>query len=1406
MPTMCRLVTLLTLASAVSRSVAYEEPDCPLQNDVDFAESSAFDPNLPLTFGGGIVIEMNVTTPSSYSKNARVFSFSNYGKDVVRISVVYGAALYFGVSRGSGSVSGITSRYGYNGVTLPVRAVVLPGSTADSTTGKCFLYINGTLSSYGDCPLPTFVERRANFIGHDLDDSNPTFQGTVANFTLKACQVTPSVPTPLPYPQCLLQNDVDFAESSAFDPNLPLTFGGGIVIEMTVTTPSSYSKNARVFSFSNYGKDVVRISVVYGAALYFGVSRGSAGVTGIESRYGYNSATLKVRAVILPGSTADSTTGQCFLYINNVLEAYSSSCQIPTFVERRANFIGHDLDDSNPTFQGTVANFTLKACNLTPSVPTPLPSPQCLLQNDVNFAESSAFDPNIPLTFGGGIVIEMTVTTPSSYSKNARVFSFSNYGKDVVRISVVYGAALYFGVSRGSAGVTGIESRYGYNSATLKVRAVVLPGSTADSTTGKCFLYINNVLEAYSSSCQIPTFVERRANFIGHDLDDSNPTFQGTVANFTLKACNVTPSVPTPLPSPQCLLQNDVNFAESSAFDPNLPLTFGGGIVIEMTVTTPSSYSKNARVFSFSNYGKDVVRISVVYGAALYFGVSRGSAGVTGIESRYGYNSATLKVRAVILPGSTADSTTGKCFLYINNVLEAYSSSCQIPTFVERRANFIGHDLDDSNPTFQGTVANFTLKACNLTPSVPTPLPSPQCLLQNDVNFAESSAFDPNIPLTFGGGIVIEMTVTTPSSYSKNARVFSFSNYGKDVVRISVVYGAALYFGVSRGSAGVTGIESRYGYNSATLKVRAVVLPGSTADSTTGKCFLYINNVLEAYSSSCQIPTFVERRANFIGHDLDDSNPTFQGTVANFTLKACNVTPSVPTPLPSPQCLLQNDVNFAESSAFDPNLPLTFGGGIVIEMTVTTPSSYSKNARVFSFSNYGKDVVRISVVYGAALYFGVSRGSAGVTGIESRYGYNSATLKVRAVILPGSTADSTTGKCFLYINNVLEAYSSSCQIPTFVERRANFIGHDLDDSNPTFQGTVANFTLKACNLTPSVPTPLPSPQCLLQNDVNFAESSAFDPNIPLTFGGGIVIEMTVTTPSSYSKNARVFSFSNYGKDVVRISVVYGAALYFGVSRGSAGVTGITSRYGYNSATLRVRAVILPGSTADSTTGWCFLYINNVLEAYSSNCQIPMRVVRKANFIGHDTDSSNPTFQGTVANFSMRSCNGSVDTSAPATAVPFTALPSTLAPDTAAPPPRTAHPVPPGDSAAPMVPTAVPTDSPKGVATAPTAVPTTAPVVVPTAVPKDGTAFDETDAPTTAAPEKDDSGTPWWVCVMIGLGTLLVLLVGGVLLCFCRRGNATSPPTVDSHHIQAETDHGAAELLYHGVDDEPQLAV
>ena len=88
--------------------------------------------------------------------------------------------------------------------------------------------------------------------------------------------------------------------------------------------------------------------------------------------------------------------------------------------------------------------------------------------------------------------------------------------------------------------------------------------------------------------------------------------------------------------------------------------------------------------------------------------------------------------------------------------------------------------------------------------------------------------------------------------------------------------------------------------------------------------------------------------------------------------------------------------------------------------------------------------------------------------------------------------------------------------------------------------------------------------------------------------------------------------------------------------------------------------------------------------------------------------------------------------------------------------------------------------------------------VPTAVPS-VTAIGETDAPTTAAPEKDDSGTPWWMWLMIGLGTLLVMMVvGGVLLWFCRRGNGTSPPTFDSYHIQ--TDHGASELLNYGGED------
>ena len=927
MPTMCRLVTLLTLASAVSRSVAFEKPDCPLQTVVDFAESSAFDPNLPLTFGGGIVIEMTVTTPSTSSYGSRVFSFSNYGQDVVRMQIKYCGDIFFGVSRGSAGVTGITSRQVDNGVTFTVRAVILPGSTADSTTGECFLYINNVLQAYSStCPLPTFVERRANFIGYDLSD-NPTFEGTVANFTLKACNVTPSVPTPLPSPQCLLQNDVDFAESSDFDPNLPLTFGGGIVIEMTLTgLPTLEGDSERVFSFSNYGQDVVEMRVPYGGHIFFGVSRGSSAETGITSRsygkggrYAYNDGTFPVRAVVLPGSTADSTTGQCFLYINNVLQAYSSNCPLPTFVERRANFIGYDLDGSNPyfcypTFEGTVSNFTLKACNVTPSVPTPLPSPQCLLQTVVDFAESSDFDPNLPLTFGGGIVIEMTVTTPSKYSYKARVFSFSNYGQDVVEMSTGLNGKLYFGVTRGSertwAEGNQITSSSTYNGKTFTVRAVILPGSTADSITGKCFLYINGTLSSYGD-CPLPTFVERRANFIGHDLGNRSPTFQGTVSNFTLKACNVTPSVPTPLPSPQCLLQNDVDFAESSDFDPNLPLTFGGGIVIEMIVTVPQGFlytSYKERLFSFSNYGNDVVQMSLEPGGMFFFGLSRGSGSVSGITSRSGYHreidGKTFPVRAVILPGSTADSTTGKCFLYINNVLQAYSSSCPLPTFVERRANFIGHDLDASNPTFKGTVANFTLKACNVTPSVPTPLPSPQCLLQNDVDFAESSAFDPNLPLTFGGGIVIEMTVTTPSTSSYKARVFSFSNYGQDVVELSVGSDGVMFFGVSRGSGSVSGITSRPVYDGDTFRVRAVILPGSTADSTTGQCFLYMNNVLEDYSSCCLLPTRVVRKSNFIGHDTDSSNPPFQGTVADFTMRSCNgsVDTSAPaTDVPPPQ-------------------------------------------------------------------------------------------------------------------------------------------------------------------------------------------------------------------------------------------------------------------------------------------------------------------------------------------------------------------------------------------------------------------------------------------------------------------------------------------------------------------------
>ena len=1020
--------------------------------------------------------------------------------------------------------------------------------------------------------------------------------------------------------------------------------------------------------------------------------------------------------------------------------------------------------------------------------------PDCPLQNVVHFAESSDFDPNLPLTFGGGIVLEMTLTTPSTYSYGARVFSFSNYGQDVVSMSTGRSGSLVFSVSKGNGTWSALKAANAYNGKTFAVRVVILPGSTSGSTKGKCFLYINGDLSS-SGDCTLPIFVERRANFIGYDLDDSNPTFEGTVSKFTLKACKVTASVPTPLPSPQCVLQTVVHFAESSDFDPNLPLTFGGGIVIEMTLTTPSTYSYGARLFSFSNYGEDVVRMNVMAGGAIFFGTSRGFGRVSGGRSRPGFNGKTFTVRAVILPGSTSDSTTGQCLLYVNGILIAYGV-CPIPIFVERRENFIGYDLDDSNPTFQGTVASFTLKACKVTPSVPTPLPSPQCVLQNVVDFANSSDFDPNLPLTFGGGIVIEVTLTAPTRRRRmKVAVFSFSNYGQDVVRMSAEPSGHLLFGVSRGSGSWSRLKTSRAQNGKMFTVRVVILPGSTADSTTGQCLLYVNGILNAYGD-CPAPTFVERRANFIGYDESLAYANFDGTVSNFTLKACNVTPSVPTPLPSPQCVLQNVVHFAERSDFDPNLPLTFGGGIVLEMNLTIPWFSSYGETVFSFSNYGQDVVTMYTRSDGQVHFAVSRGSGTLWGIGSSTTYRGETFTVRVVILPGSSAHSTKGKCFLYLKGILSSFGD-CPIPTFVERRANFIGYDLEPRHRSFKGTVANFTLKACKVTPSVPTPLPSPRCVLQNDVHFANSSDFDPNLPLTFGGGIVIEMNLTTtnsPTRRKKKSTVFSSSNNGQDVVRMSVELGK-IYFGVSRGSGDVKGITARNGYPGYTYPVHAVILPRSTGDSTTGHCLLYINNMLQAYSI-CQIPRWVERTTNIVGNDTS------QSTIAHFSMRSCNESLYTSAPATAVPDTALPDTLAPDTAAPPPRTAHPVPPGDSAAPMVPTA----GPKGVVTAPTDVSTVLHTVVPTPLRtsaptalNNATAFDETDAPTTAAPEKDDSGTPGWVWVTVGLGAVVVLVVGGVLVWFFRHGNAMSRCTFDEF-IQAQEDLGVSELLNSGVED------
>ena len=446
---------------------------------------------------------------------------------------------------------------------------------------------------------------------------------------------------------------------------------------------------------------------------------------------------------------------------------------------------------------------------------------------------------------------------------------------------------------------------------------------------------------------------------------------------------------------------------------------------------------------------------------------------------------------------------------------------------------------------------------------------------------------------------------------------------------------------------------------------------------------------------------------------------------------------------------LQNDVDFAESSDFDPNLPLTFGGGIVIEMTLTTPSTFTKYAYLLTFSNYGKDVVRMSTG-SESIYFGTSgETSSSLYGITSRDYYNGETFTVRAVILPGSTADSTKGECFLYFNGTLNnKYNYTCIVPAFVERRVNFIGQNYKYEDSIFKGTITNFTLKACNVTPSVPTPLPSPQCLLQNDVDFAESSDFDPNLPLTFGGGIVIEMTVTIPSTSTEDAIVFSFSNYDRDVVRMSISSGGYLFFGVGQGS-GVSGITTAgsfdnpgTAYNGKTLRLHAGILPGSTADSTTGQCFVYINGTIRLFGT-CPLPIFAERRTNFIGHDT-TGKPTFQGTVADFSMRSCNGAVDTSTPSTAVPLTARPSTLAPDTAAPSaavpltalpdtlaPDTAAP----DTVAPE--TAVPLTAPQSTLAPDTAAPPrTAHPVTPTAAPSTAVPASvpgATMVPATAAP-------------------------------------------------------------------------
>ena len=1354
-------------------------PACRLQTVLEFSEIGAFNPNRPLFFGGGFVIELNYTQNDiDFSRpGSAIFSFSDNGKDVLQLNMGtdYDEKLYFGTSSATHAFTGVKdTSYVFNEMTNNLKIVAVPLYDAFST---CKMYLNGSLTASGYCPTPSYVNREDIYFGQGYKSNSLPFLGTVSNFSLRACDVTSTVALPAMEPQCDLQSDLAFLNVDSFDANRPLIFGGGVVITMQLIRTGWWSvDNENIFSFEATKTNGFSLEGSYDDYtrrhyLFFSTKVGTSSSYIYSRSVFVENVEYTLHIAMVPGN--DPTQGNCSLYVNGVREG-STECPIPDVaVEYRVNRFGEDGVDVagyKKKFHGNISNFNLSACLVEPTVSQPVVLPSCTLRNEVEFAEESSFDPNRPLFFGGGIALQMNVSVvlPSADERYAILFTSSINGtNDVLELSI------------GRYGLITLKSRVDgdwnwfysatklasyYSSPSYQLLIVIVPGSDP-SADGACYIYINGLLDNVGE-CPVPNHIERNFNLAGRGLavrgiymPINDFKFGGSISDFSLRACDVTATHPPR--EPVCPHGLTTVPLSGSKFGTVPWVLFGDAIVMELDVFMVS-YVTNATIANFScGAAGNIVTLQEGQNGHILFSIGNKSIASSTSLSR----NVLYRVRVATVAANPVNRVM--CYIYINDVVDAVGE-CAFPGFVVRRPYLTGNDVVGGERQFMGNISGVSLSACKFTPM------QPMCSLKTELEFEDSTSFDPNRPLLFGGGVVITMTVNLTHFEGARHYAFTFSNEG-DIVS-AYVDSRTLTFYVSGSFIGINA-SLALGEN----RVEIAAVPGS-ADPTTGACFVTVNGTLSA-NGPCAIPNNVTRRVNFIGDGLlsDNANP-FPGTISDFSLQACEMTPTVSQPLAAPACNLRTVVEFENSASFDPNRPLFFGGGLVLHANVTVSSS-EREAAIVNFSNpNSNDVVQLYKPRNTTkLFFGTSHGSWSLRGITSRTFTIDTNVEysVRAVVVPGGDLWSTVGKCYLYINGVLDAFGE-CPVPTYVERRYNFIGYDVDSYLP-FDGTISDVSLHACNVTPTASQPLEVPQCQLETELELdAPNLNTDQDTQeVFFGGGIVIDVNVTVAEFRLDSALFSSADGEG----------GAGVNLGTyprddDNGRFGGFYLDVVHGTTSTGVRSRAVFPMNTTyslhaAVSLDDVCYLYVNGVLETAGA-CSSPTHVDRIVRF--SDTN--------TIEYFRLRQCNESAWTDvpltpSPSTLSPPTPLPSTTAPSTPSPPtsapgtpaPSTASP----STSSPGTP-APSTTSPSTSAPSTPMPSTTSPVIVATPTPSttvapvanetegpdsepDGARDRETGPPETGSPllGGEESRARWWVWVLLAAGVLAFVGLAGVVL-------------------------------------------